>query len=84
VDAADVMVADNITVVQEKETPPIGEPTRAKETVPVKPFRASTLRLSLPIELASTVIVVDVGVRLKSAAGFTVMTKNPELLPWRG
>jgi hypothetical protein len=43
-----------------------------KDTVPVKPFRASTLRLSVPIELAATVIVVDVGVRLKSGAGVTV------------
>ena len=36
-----------------------------KDTVPVKPFRASTLRLSVAIEFATTVIVVDVGVRLK-------------------
>jgi hypothetical protein len=36
-----------------------------KDMVPVKPFRASTLRLSFAIEFATTVIVVDVGVRLK-------------------
>jgi len=64
VETADVVITSKDTGVQSYETPPIGEPTRAKVMVPVKPFRASTLRLSVPIELAATVIVVDVGVRL--------------------
>lgn len=67
VDVAAVMVEDNVTLEQEYEMPPNGEPTRAKDTVPIKPFMASTLRTSLPTELAATVIVAEVGVRLKSA-----------------
>jgi len=72
VDIADVTVADNATLEQSKETPPNGEPTLVKDTVPTKPLRASTLRLSVPIELAAMLIVVDVGVRLKSAGGVSV------------
>jgi len=74
VEVPEVAVAVRVTLVQEAERPVEGVMTLVKATVPVKPFTATTPTLSLPEAPALKLIVVEVGVRVKSAtaAGLTV------------